>query len=52
MESAKANERHPKSFLDRVFNFKLDSFAVMKEVCGANHAPMTYAENSAQVLSC
>ena len=32
----KANGREPKSCFGQVFNFKLDSFALLKEVHGAN----------------
>ncbi len=50
--SARANGREPKTFLGRVFNYKLSCFEDVHEthVCGCT--PTSIVENSAQVLSC
>jgi hypothetical protein len=39
IQSATADGREPKSCLGRVFQIKLDSFAVVKKVHGSNKRP-------------
>ncbi len=50
--SARANRREPKTYLGRVFNYKLGCFENVHKTHVCGRTPTAMVENSAQVLSC